>query len=356
MKAKASLFLATVLLLWCGACGQGSAPADHAGDSLQPLLAIPGGMVVLRVEPGGQAEASGIEVGDVLVTYDGVPVATSADMAAAMGHAESKTEVVVGLVGFDGEREVVVQGGRLGCGLDDLGVAGPEAAYNAACTLALEGRVDRAHLLLERAINDGYHDVDWLLEDADLESLHGHPSWLPLVDRCRAAQDEYMERINSELYALYQADQNDRSGEMPVDAWQEVADRDRDRRERVDSMIAAGELQAADDYFHAAMIFQHGDKPEHYARAHELAMQATELGAIAVPSRWLAAAAKDRHLLSIGEKQWYGTQFSVRDGCWELQPIDTEAVTDEQRREMDVPTLAETMAALESRTRAAQSL
>lgn len=49
---------------------------------------------------------------------------------------------------------------------------------------------------------------------------------------------------------------------------------------------------------------------------------------------------QDRFLLSIGEPQWYGTQYRRIDGTWELSPIDPTQVTDEPHRASDVPTLA----------------
>jgi hypothetical protein len=97
----------------------------------------------------------------------------------------------------------------------------------------------------------------------------------------------------------------------------------------------------ADDYFHAAMIFQHGSGAAHYRLAHELAMRAVELDPEHRAARWLAAAAKDRELQALGKPQRYGTQFRVtRGGQVRLYRVDP-SVTDDERAELEVPPLAE---------------
>ena len=50
------------------------------------------------------------------------------------------------------------------------------------------------------------------------------------------------------------------------------------RRQRVNELLAEGRLTAPDDYFHAALIFQHGDTLEDIWQAHELARKAAEMG------------------------------------------------------------------------------
>nr|WP_240978687.1 energy transducer TonB [Longimicrobium terrae] len=56
-------------------------------------------------------------------------------------------------------------------------------------------------------------------------------------------------------------------------------------------------------------------------------------------ARWLAAASLDRWLLSTGQPQRYGTQYLEQGGRTYLQPIDSTAVTDEERRRAGVETL-----------------
>jgi hypothetical protein len=125
-----------------------------------------------------------------------------------------------------------------------------------------------------------------------------------------------------------------------------MVERDRVRRCRVDEFVSAGELATADDYFHAAMIFQHGGSLAYVWRARDLALRAAELGyegeAWWCSARWLAAASYDRWLMWQGKPQKYGSQYVVENGeklLWEVDP-DT---TDDERTECNVPCLAEAL-------------
>lgn len=120
---------------------------------------------------------------------------------------------------------------------------------------------------------------------------------------------------------------------------------------RTEELIDKGALKVADDYFHAAMIFQHGDKPEHYAMANEMARKAVELDPTHRTAKWLFAATKDRHLHSLGKPQIYGTQFrkNKKDDPWTLQSNDETAVTDAERLEYGAPTLADSKKPAEMR-------
>ncbi len=62
---------------------------------------------------------------------------------------------------------------------------------------------------------------------------------------------------NAELAALHDADQSARARPAEID-WAVLVPEDRQRRERVHALLRAGEVRAAIDYYHAAMVFQHG--------------------------------------------------------------------------------------------------
>jgi hypothetical protein len=148
---------------------------------------------------------------------------------------------------------------------------------------------------------------------------------------------------NEELRRMHDEDQRDRSIPDPkgVD-WAIVAPRDRARRERVKALFAEGRLITAEDYYHAAMILQHGDIPEEFLLAHEFAVAALVKGNDA--AAWLAAATEDRFLTNIGRPQRFGTQFKADgDGPWRLEPVDP-TMTDELRRVMGAPPLEEARA------------
>jgi tetratricopeptide (TPR) repeat protein len=57
------------------------------------------------------------------------------------------------------------------------------AYYNLACSLALKKRKAEAMRALERAIELGYHDADWLMQDPDLDALKRSPAFHKLVQK-----------------------------------------------------------------------------------------------------------------------------------------------------------------------------
>lgn len=148
---------------------------------------------------------------------------------------------------------------------------------------------------------------------------------------------------NRELLALYEEDQADRSPATAPEVEDDgatILERDARRRERVRAIVASGGARVSADYFHAAMVFQHGTMPEEITRAYELAMRATELTPTHPKARWLAAAATDRRLMYLGKPQLYGTQFRVEDCHWRLYTVDP-TVSDDERARWGVPSLAE---------------
>jgi hypothetical protein len=56
----------------------------------------------------------------------------------------------------------------------------------------------------------------------------------------------------------------------------------------------------------------------------------------------------DRIAVKAGDSQIYGTQFSLRDGRWTLDPIADSAHVDERRASMGLPPLAEYMRLVDS--------
>jgi hypothetical protein len=158
--------------------------------------------------------------------------------------------------------------------------------------------------------------------------------------------------MNEELRSLFAQDQADRTEHRAPD---DLKQRDRVRRRRVEDLIAGGALQTPEDYYHAAIIFQHAnpvvnvilgsdqrstsiqadeDSLRCYWRAHELASRAAELGY--TRARWLAAAAFDRWLMFQGKPQKYGTQF-WQGKLWDVDPTTTDA----ERSAWNVRPLAE---------------
>ena len=189
--------------------------------------------------------------------------------------------------------------------------------------------------------------------------------------------------MNQELRDMFVADQAERNDHPAYDTpeyWQ-LRERDAGRRRRVNELLAEGRLTAPEDYFLAALLFQHGETLQDIWQAHELARKAAERGATTskgvykdslglaaaapdhvwqahelarkaaereakrsmgyyIDSLGLAAAALDRWLMYQGKPQKYGTQF-VPDGkryrLWDLDPTTTDA----ERAANHVPSLHE---------------
>jgi len=144
---------------------------------------------------------------------------------------------------------------------------------------------------------------------------------------------------NAALAQLFEQDQRARSG-ADID-WAALALADADRRARVQAMLAAAEVRTADDYYHAAMVFQHGDTLADYRLANALATLAMQLEPGNKHYRWLAGASWDRLLMRQLQPQWYGTQYKGDAQGMYLYPVAEDAVTEDERVHMVGHTLAE---------------
>ena len=158
-----------------------------------------------------------------------------------------------------------------------------------------------------------------------------------------SAQTEPSPPDHAELAALHAADQSDRAGPMDRIDFEVLLERDGLRRDRVRELMAMGALRTARDYYHGAMILQHGHDTTDFRQAHELARRAMALDSTDRRVRYLVAASWDRYLMTAGQPQWYGTQFrrATPGSAWELHPVDTSKVTDAERLRLGVGTLAE---------------
>jgi hypothetical protein len=146
---------------------------------------------------------------------------------------------------------------------------------------------------------------------------------------------------NAELKYLHEQDQSDRSPALgKTEDWNAIVTRDQMRRERVKALFRAGRIRTADDYYHAAMVLQHGDKPEDFLLAHEFCVAAIVEGKNDKESRWLGASAEDRLLMALDRPQRFGTQFRSDgdDPTMHLYEVD-DGLTDDFRRLMDTDSL-----------------
>lgn len=127
---------------------------------------------------------------------------------------------------------------------------------------------------------------------------------IPLVAR---AQEKGP--ATDELRALYEADQADRqfTREPTQEDWAVINVRDAERQARVYELLRADRIVLAEDFYHAAMVLQHGDTYEDILLSHILSMAAAFKGD--ERGQWLSAASLDRYLQRTRMPQRFGTQY-----------------------------------------------
>lgn len=143
---------------------------------------------------------------------------------------------------------------------------------------------------------------------------------------------------NMEMTSLFERDQADRRDDK-VD-WTKILTADGKRLNRVKEMLVRDELHSANDFWHAAFLYQHGKTSANYLIAHTLAVVAAAKGRS--DAAWIAAATLDRYLQSLGLPQVYGTQYiTPRGGATTQEPFDRAIVPDSVRLASGVPRLAD---------------
>jgi len=129
---------------------------------------------------------------------------------------------------------------------------------------------------------------------------------------------------SNELQTLVAADQAERRALDLSDEGQcqVMTDHDRLRRKRVAEIFAEGCLQSASDYAAAAMVYQHGEVPDHYYQAFLWSQRGVEKGD--ATQRHLMALAIDRYLINTGKKQLFASQYfsASMDLCFCLEPVE----------------------------------
>lgn len=122
-------------------------------------------------------------------------------------------------------------------------------------------------------------------------------------------------------------------------------------RKEVANLFAEGCFTTGRDYHNAALVFQHGEVPEHYYQTYVWTHRAVQLGD--AEARWLIPRAIDRWALNSGCKQLFATNLvtvsyysPVTDASqktWCLWP-NAVGVTDSQRVAVGVATLTHQIA------------
>lgn len=152
---------------------------------------------------------------------------------------------------------------------------------------------------------------------------------------------------NDELKKLVSTDQSDRAATSIN--WAAVDLRDKERATTVVQILAEGKIKTAEDFYNAALIFQHDSSPDDIKLALSLATISARLAPEHPAPKWLAAAAWDRYMMWKNLPQWYGTQsqYSKETGKTTLYPVLPGAVTDAERTEAQVPPLSKILSDIE---------
>jgi hypothetical protein len=161
---------------------------------------------------------------------------------------------------------------------------------------------------------------------------------------------------NAELARLYEEDQGERGDDFfqrvssSPDSLRAQMARDAVRIATVRAAVASGRARTSADFYHAAMVAQHGDDTTAYRQASEWSARALALDSSNADARHLTAMSHDRYLKALGRPQCYGTQITKTDLSrpWELYAVDSTCATDADRRRLGVPPLAVMRAKVDS--------
>lgn len=139
---------------------------------------------------------------------------------------------------------------------------------------------------------------------------------------------------NKELVDLFKRIQKIRY-ESNEDEWKDkkfitkLSSLEKKASQKILHLLKNKKLKTADDFYRAAFVFHHGENFEMYLKAVALAAISNHLG-----EPWgknMYAVALDRLMVSIGLPQYFGSQYEIKKGKWQLFPVN-ETTTDEERR------------------------
>jgi tetratricopeptide (TPR) repeat protein len=221
-----------------------------------------------------------------------------------------------------------------------------KAYFQAAACTAMKGDKEAAFALLDKAASKGFRDLDRAVLNSEITVLAPDPRWQKFLDSVRARGAAHTANINAELTKLHDEERASRAHAPQGAVATGASQNDLARRKRVMEIVSQGGAREAEDYFHAAEVLQHSDKPEELKVAHESSLKALELNPDYPFARLLAATTQDRHLMSQGKPQLYGTQVKRVEGKWVLWEVDP-TITDQERAKWDVPPLNESRGRVE---------
>ncbi len=173
-----------------------------------------------------------------------------------------------------------------------------------------------------------------------MKQLYFLLSFLFLISACATStapkSDAYLEAFKScaevpllkkqrseELQQIVNADQEDRKNWQTLTPEQnkEVVLRDKARIKRVGEIFGEGCITTPEDYAAAALVFQHGDTPDHFYQVFLWSKRGVDLGDKKQKS--LMALGLDRYLTRMGKKELFASQAHIDNGgCACLEQVE----------------------------------
>ena len=143
--------------------------------------------------------------------------------------------------------------------------------------------------------------------------------------------------MNKAIKVLFDEDQNECLHQPPDDgslAYKNFRNRFKIRNNKVRTIIESSEQLEGEEYFHACIMFLHGDNTEDFWKAYIYGLKSIDLKY--EKAKKFTASAYDKWLMYQGRPQKFGLQY-VPDGV-KLRLWDVEtATTDAEREKWDVP-------------------
>ncbi len=224
-----------------------------------------------------------------------------------------------------------------------------DAAYNAGCCYAKDGKPDAAVPQLERAIALGILDKKRLESDTDLVKIRGDARWptlLAALDKANADADKALEQpaLRKEILAMRDDDQHAlfaliaKQDDKKLAAALEAVNKK--NRTRMHEIVATygwpGKTLVGEEGANAAwLLVQHADKDLAFQKdvlaKMEPMVKTDEVSPADFGYLW------DRVAVAEHRPQRYGTQFNETH---EPQPIEDEAHVDERRASIGLPSMA----------------
>lgn len=233
--------------------------------------------------------------------------------------------------------------------------------YNAACSWALAGNIQKAFFYLNKAVVvDKWINLSHILSDSDLNTLHSDKRWQPLIDTVKSNKEKAEANLNKPLVVLldtvYNKDQLDRRNidtvqkqfgwqSMQMDSlWRKINYQDSVNLIWVKNIIdtygwlgpdEVGE-QGATTIF---LVIQHADSLTQVTYVPKM-REAVKKGKAQPQS---LALLEDRILTKQGKEQIYGSQVRRNDqtGNNEFFPIQDEANVNKRRASVGLQPLEE---------------